>query len=116
MTQNATLLLQAADVLEKTAEYIENAEGQRLDVERQEKTKTAQDLATKISATVGDEVSAELIEKLSSLSPDVQDLVERMAVGGEVDSLGGVPREEKVASDRAGMNSADARFLDWLNS
>ena len=116
MTQVANMLLQAAEVLEKTAEYIENAEGQRLDVERQEKTKTAQELAAKVSATVGESVDPELIEKLSSLSPDVQGLVERLAVGGEVDSLGGVQNDVKVASDRAGMSSADARFLDWCNS
>ena len=116
MTTTATLLLQAAEVLEKTAGYIEGAESSRLNIEHKSKIKTAQALADKLSATVGETVDPTLVEKISSLDPEMQELMGRLAVGGDVDSLGGVSDEVKVASDQAGINSADTRFLDWCNS
>ena len=112
---SAELLLKAADILEKTAEYVEQIEVKKVAQAEEEKTKVAQELATKLSATLGEDIDTAVVEKLSGMGSDVQDLVSRLAVGGEVDSLGGPEMEEKVAS-HSSVDAADARFLNWCNS
>jgi hypothetical protein len=111
-----TLLLQTADVLEKAAAYIENLETTRLTQELETKTKTAADLAQKLSQATGEPATADMVQKLAALSPDMQQVIARLAGTETVDSLGGPPNTgtEKQAGVSPGMPPEDTRFLNWL--
>jgi uncharacterized phage infection (PIP) family protein YhgE len=112
----AALLEKTADVLEKSAAYLEGIESHRAASARAVVVKKASDLAGKISDTVGDPVSEELIEELAKASPEVQELLGRLAGGGDnVESLGG-PQEETKTASIDDVSSADTRFLDWVQS
>lgn len=111
-----TYLDQAADVLEKMAEYLETQESQKIATVKREKTKTAKVLADKIAEAVGEHLDDTMVEKLSELSPDMQDLLGRVTGAEVVDSLGGPEESMKIASIVGNMSSADARFLSWIQS
>lgn len=111
------LLEKTAEVLEKSAVYLENIETTRVASEREHKTKEAAALAEKIADAVGEPINEDLISKLANASPEVQVLLGRLAGSDEVESLGGPSREVKTASIEDGSTShADARFLNWVQS
>ena len=114
--KSADILNQAADVLEKTAAYLESTESARITEEHDARTKSAQDLAEKIADVTGELVEPELVEKISTMSPDVQDILGRLTNGGNVDSLGGPEETTKLASVEGGIPAEDARFLSWVQS
>ena len=115
MSSVADALKQAADVFDKTAEYLETTESVRISAEKQEKTARAKKLANQLSELTGEELDVNVIEKLSGIDPDVQDLLGRLGGGDMVDSLGGPSESEKRASVD-GVPPEDAQFLTWVNS
>ena len=112
----ADTLRQAADVLEKTAEYMENSESVRINEQNAERMKSAQVLADKIAQVTGEAVEPQLVEKLSAMGTDVQSIIGRLTDGGEVDSLGGPDESTKLASIDGGLPPEDVRFLAYLQS
>ena len=112
----ATILNQAAEVLEKTAAYLEGTESTRITQEQTARTKSAQELADKIAEVTGELVEPELVEKISAMGPEVQGILGRLATGGTVDSLGGPEESTKLASVEGGLPAEDARFLSWVQS
>lgn len=112
----ADILNQAADVLEKTAAFIDGIESKRIAEIQADRNKTAQSLADKIAAATGETVTPELTEKLSAMSPDIQDILGRLTDGGSVDSLGDADDNVKLAGVTGAVSPADARFLAWLQS
>jgi len=104
----------AADVLEKVAAYIEKAESGRIQEEADMRQKQASDLAEKLSEAIGEDISVEMAEKLSSID-NVPELLGRLTAGDTVDSLGG-PETEKLAGVEGAESSADAKFLEWVLS
>lgn len=111
----AALLEQTADVLEKSAAYLETIESNRIATDKAVITKKASKLAEQISDAVGEPVDEELIEELAKASPEVQGLLGRLAGGDNVESLGG-PQEEAKTASFDGLSPAEARFLDWVQS
>lgn len=115
-------LLQAAEVIEKAAAYLEALESEKVQEERNAKLAEANKLAESITHVVGEELDPQTLEKLSQASPEVTDLIQRLSGGGSVDSLGGPPETVKSASvnghDRVAQNvaAADARFLSFLTT
>lgn len=112
----ADILNQAADVLEKTAAFIDGIESERIATIHADRTKTARALAEKISAATGENIEPALAEKLSSMGPEIQDIIGRLTSGGTVDSLGDAEDSVKLASVTGGISPADARFLAWVQS
>lgn len=110
------LMLQAADALEKLANYVEQVETGRVRVETESRRKQASVLANQIANTVGEQLDDSLVDKLASLNPDVQSLLNKLTGGDAVDSLGGPTESSKVASVRNALPSADARFMDWVTN
>lgn len=110
------VLNEAADVLEKTAAYLEGFESKQIAEETAERTKAAQCLADKISSATGETIEPALAEKLSSMGPEVQNILSRLTDSGTVDSLGDADDNVKLASVEGGESSADARFLAWVQS
>lgn len=110
------VLNQAADVLEKTAAYIEGIESKNIADATEIREKAAQNLAEKISAATGEQIDTELAEKLSSMGPEVQDILGRLTDGGLVDSMGDAEDTTKLASVEGGLPIEDARFLAWVQS
>lgn len=115
MTPNA--MNQVAAILDKTAEYIERLEGDKLAAQRKEKQKVASVLASKLTEAVGEPVGPNLAEKLSNLDPEVGALISKLAGTERVDSMGepGENGTQKVASS-SGMTPEDSRFVAWVNS
>lgn len=115
---NDTLLLKTAEVLEKAADYIENLEVTRVSQEYETRTKNATDLAQKLSHATGEPATDDMVQKLAALSPDMQQVIARLAGTDIVDSLGGPPDSgrEKRAGVATGMPPEDSRFLGWLAS
>ena len=109
-------LLEVADVLEKAASYIEDLESARVQKINDENQKVAQQTAERVAEVLGEPVSEELVEKLSGAPAGVQELVGRLASGGEVDSLGGAAGSEKTASVVEGMGPGEAGFLNFIHS
>ncbi len=112
----AEILNQAADVLEKTAAFIENEESGKIAELKAARVKSAQNLADKLTEATGEAVEPEIVEKLSSMGPEVQGFLSRLTDGGTVDSLGGPEENTKLASVEGGVSPADARFLAWVQS
>lgn len=111
----AEVLNQAADIFDKTAEYLEKSESSRLAMEKKAKDEKAIKLATQIAETTGEELDETLVEKLSGIDPDIQALLGRLGHGDTVDSLGGPPEHEKVAG-LDGVPPEDSQLLSWINS
>lgn len=115
---NDTLLLKTAEVLEKAADYIENLEITRVTQEYNSRTKIATELAQKLSHATGEPSTDDMVQKLAALTPDMQQVIARLAGTDLVDSMGGPPDSgrEKRAGVAAGMPPEDSRFLGWLAS
>lgn len=107
-------LLQASDLLEKAAAYIEEIEDAKQKKEAEDHKKTANELAETVSTAVGEPVSNDLIEKLSKADPEVRALIGKIANADLIDPMGGPETEEKVASISDGMGSAEASLLNFL--
>jgi inactivated superfamily I helicase len=112
----ADVLNQAAEVLEKTAAFLDGIESKQIAEIQAHRTKTAQKLADKIAAATGETLAPELTEKLSSMGPEIQDILGRLTDGGTVDPLGDADDNVKLAGVTGAMSPADARFLAWLQS
>ena len=109
-------LLEVADVLEKAASYIEDLESTRVKKIDDDRHKIAQATATKVAEALGEPVSEELVEKLSGAPEGVQELLGRLAAGGDVDSLGGPPSTTKTASVIQGIGPGESGFLNFIHS
>ncbi len=113
-------LLAVAEVFEETAAYLEEKDAQKLHEVRQAKQAQAQNLAEKISHAVGEDVDESMVEKLSELSPEMSQLVQRLSGGDAVDSLGGPPEAVKTAGILGpdavanGVQAANSRFISWV--
>jgi hypothetical protein len=114
---NPTIMNQVASILDKTAEYIERLEGEKLAARTEEKKKVASALASRLTEAVGEPVDPTLAEKLSNLDPEVGLLISKLAGTERVDSLGEPSDNEtqKVASS-SGLPPAEAHFMEWLHS
>lgn len=110
------LLLTTADVLEKTAAYIENLETTRVTQEHATRTKVAQELAQTLSNATGEPATDDMVQKLAALPPDMQQVIARLAGSEAVESMGGPQdaRTEKQAGVLSGMPPEDTRFMNWL--
>ncbi len=107
-------ILQTADILEKTAAYLERIDAEKVAARHEEIKKTASKLSDSITAVTGERVPDDLAVKLAGLGPDVQSIISRLTGSGAVESMGG-PEITKVASHR-GIGPAEESFLSFLLS
>ena len=112
-----TIMSYAAEILEKTAEYIERLEGEKIATRTAEKKKVASALAGKLTEAMGEPLDSTLAEKLSNLDPEMQQIISKLAGTERVDSMGepGENGTQKVAS-ATGLPPEDDRLLTWCNS
>jgi len=112
-----TIMSYAADILEKTAEYIERIEGEKIATRTAEKKKVASVLVGKLTEAIGEPMDESLAEKLSNLDPEMQQIISKLAGTERVDSMGepGENNTQKVASAN-GLSPEDDRLLTWCNS
>jgi hypothetical protein len=112
-----TIMSQVAEILEKTAEYIERLDGEKISARVVERKKAASDLAVRLTEAIGEPVDENFTEKLSNLDPEMQQILAKLAGTGKVDSMG-EPSDndtQKVAST-SGLPPEDIRLLTWANS
>lgn len=105
-----------ADVLEKTADYIEAVEAQKIAKEMETRTKAATALADQLSDVTGEQFDQEMVNKLASLEPEVANVLSKLAGTGSVDSLGGPEDNGKVKTASDGVSTAEQRYIGWLTS
>ena len=108
-------LKRVADVLQKTAAYIDEIDARKTAEERTVRTKSATDLAEKLSSLLGETIN---VDKLANLDPEVTGLLRKVAGTEGVDSLGG-PRMDEGIDKKAAMNdmpTADARLIEFCLS
>jgi hypothetical protein len=112
---NPQLLIQVAEVLEKTAVYFEEIEAQKVNAVSTARKTAAASLIEKLSEATGEVIETDVAEKLSQLDPEISRFLGKIAgEQTEVESMGG-PKETtntKTASD-GGSDAAD-RFFDWI--
>ena len=114
------LLTITAEVLEKTASYIDSIESARVEAEKEATMKIASEIKDRLSAAVGEDVSDSVAAKLAE-HKDVLSLVSKIAgvtapanKMGEaseiVDGRSLTPRTVKEAAD-----AAENSFVTWLS-
>jgi len=115
----SNVLNSVAEVLEKTADYIERVESQQIAVREEAQMKVASAMAERLGEAIGEEVEPEVVRKLASLDSDITSLLDRVSGAGAVESMGGPSDSEtdNVKTAFAGLPPEDQRFLDWcMNS
>lgn len=112
--QSHELLIQAAELLEKTAAHLEETEGaaHRSQVERQ--NAEAAKIATQLTSLTGSPVEPQTVSKMAGLGEDVSAILQKLAGGTSVDSMGGPAMAEKTAGNL--VDDADSRFVGWLST
>ena len=113
---NLQVLLVAAELLEKTAEYHNAVVTTQQREKEVAKKKIASDLATQISDMVGEQVDEDTVSKLAESSPEVQGLINKLAnlSTDTVDSLGDVHTETKKHASDDGVTPEDAAFFEAI--
>lgn len=109
-------LNQVADVLEKTADYIEAVESSKNAQEQEKRTKAASALADQLTDVTGEHFDEEMVNKLAGLEPEVADVLSKLAGSGAVDSLGGPNESKGVKTASDGVSPAEQRFMEFLIS
>jgi hypothetical protein len=100
-------LLKVADILEKTAGYIDAVEGEKLAAEKTARETVVKTVAERYSAVTGETLSDEELSKLASDSAalgTVQKMLDK--TGGAVESMG---RPSKTAGAPIPANKDQAR-------
>ena len=104
-------LNKVADVLEKTAAYLERAEAAKLAEDRESRVQAASDLAEKLANVSGENVDDDIVEKLSALDPDISAFLGKIAGSTDaVDSMGEPDERTKTASSPGGGDN----FVAWV--
>lgn len=114
-------LVLAADVLVKTAAYLEAIEDERLNATQAARTKMAEDLKSRFNEATGETLTDEVASKLASTDAEILGIIEKLAGSTQPPvSLGGpgdahdpnaVPTTKKEAAA-----AAEDRFAAWLTS
>ena len=112
----STDLNKVADVLEKTAAYIEAVESNKLAQEVAKRTKAASALADQLTDVTGEHFDQDMVNKLAGLEPEVADVLSKLAGTGAVDSLGGPKEDPRIKTASDGVSTAEQRFMDFLTS
>jgi hypothetical protein len=115
--QNYDLLIQAAELLEKTAAHIESSEAAAYQIATAQQNAAAQKIASNLSGMVGSSVDPQTVTKMAEMGPEVVSLLQKLAGGDRsdrVESMGEPATTEKVASQNG--YDADSRLLDFIMS
>ena len=106
-----------ADVLEKTAQYVDALEGEKQAAVISERKKMVELLRDKYAEATGEEISDAMVDNLSNTDGDVVGLIEKLAETSDNTELGG-PSEKKAATTpltvKEAADEADQKFLDWI--
>jgi hypothetical protein len=112
--QHYDLLMQAADLLEKTAAHIEEAEGAAYRIVTEHQTAAANKIASQLTSLVGSPVAAQTVTKMAGLGPEVNDILQKLAGVEAVENMGGPATVEKTANARGEDNGSS--LIDWILS
>jgi len=108
-----------ADVIEKLADYVEATETEKQAALEQERTKHVAAIQDKISATTGEDLSEELVSKLSEVDPSILEAIEKLAGSNDDVSLGR-PSTKRASttplSKEEAVKLAEDRLVDFCVS
>lgn len=111
------MLEHLADVLEKTAQYVDALEGEKHAAVAAERKKMIELLRDKYAEATGDDISDAMVTKLASADGDVVKLLEKLAETTDNTGLGGPSsrRDPSAAlTVKEAADAADQKFLDWI--
>jgi len=83
-----TLELAIAEVLEKTASYIEAVESEKLAAVQATRNRLVSAIRDKVSAATGEDIPDDIIGKLAQADPAVLSTIEKLAVSNEPENMG----------------------------
>jgi len=108
---------QVADVLEKTAELLDQQESAQQQQVRSEREKISQELGEKIASVMGEEFSPETLKRVVNADPEIAEAFHKLAArlpGNEApDELGDVA-EDTTADYEFDKTAADKQFYNWI--
>lgn len=99
------LELKVADVLEKLAAYVETVQAVKNASLREQRDKVIEALRQKLSSATGEDIPADVLNKLGETDPDVLSVFDKLAAD-DVDGELGEPSQRKTAS--APLNKDEA--------
>lgn len=94
--------LAIAEVLEKAANYVEAVELEKEAAVQAERDRLVSAIRTKVSATTGEDISEEVINKLAKTDPAVLSTIEKLAASNDTENLGS-PSARRSSSAAADM-------------
>lgn len=110
--------LQIADVLEKMANYVEAVEAEKQAAVATERAKVLHAVKDKLAAITGEEVDENILNKLSSLDPEVFSAIEKLAARSDEQELGSPSDRRSAAAPMTKEEAAKAaedRFASWCS-
>lgn len=114
----ATQLEQLANVLEKTAAYLDAMEHARAEEIRQNREKLAELLKDKYEDITGDTISGDILKKIADSDVDVLSAFERLTTKTASDEDMGSPADRSDSSlpetSKEAAEAADDRFKNWV--
>ncbi len=106
-----------ADVMEKTAQYIDALVGEKQAAVKNERKKMLSLLRDKYAEATGEDISDDMITKLASADGDVVGMIEKLAETTDNTGLGG-PSDKRDSTTpmtvKEAADAADQHFLDWV--
>jgi hypothetical protein len=113
-------LLKVADVLEQLGAQIDANEAEKVAAVRKAREETAKSLSTKISELTGEELPADVVEKLAAADEKVISTVTRLVEkSAHVESMGGASDElvdRQPTTKKEALDAAYNRFGTFINS
>jgi len=115
------LLIHVAEVLEKTAAYVDEIENREKTALRDARNAQITELSDKYAAATGEELPDTLRQKLATSDKDVLELLRQTVekTAGEVPALGGPSQRNDSSAPSTVKEAADAaedRFVNWIVS
>lgn len=106
-----------ADVLEKTANFLDCVEEEKQAAVRAEREKLLTIMCSKYAEATGEEVSPEMRNKLANADSDVISVIEKLAETTSSNELGSPSDRRDPATPmttKEASVAADDQFLDWV--
>ncbi len=112
-------LNEIADVLEKTANFLDCVGEEKQAAIRAEREKLLTVMCTKYAEATGEEVSPEMRAKVANADSDVISIIEKLATTTSSDEMGSPSDRKDPAAPmttKEASVAADDQFLDWVLS
>jgi hypothetical protein len=116
---SASFLTKVADVLEQLGAQLDANEAEKTAAVRKARAETAKALSTKIADLTGEDLPADVAEKLASDESVLSAVTKLVEKSGSVESMGGAsetPVVREPTTKKEALDAAYERFGSFINS